>query len=480
MGTNVVVLGAGPGGYVAAVRAAQLGAEVTVIEKENPGGTCLNWGCIPSKIMKTTAELLERFKSAQQFGIESTGSVTADMTQLMKRKEKILQTQIKGILGLLNHHKIRYIKGNATITAKGIVTVQQSDDPDSISIEVPWDKLILAVGSEPLNIPAFAFDHQGIISSNDALCLTAVPESIVIVGGGVIGCEFASILSALGSRVTVVEALPRLLPLPSVDEACSAVLQREFKKRKIKFFVNRTVETVNGNAGSLKVTIGPSPFAEELKEKDKQPIEVETEKVLVCIGRKPNTDGLGLRKLGVQLDEKGWIVADEKLQTHVPDVYAIGDVLGPSRIMLAHVASHEGLVAAQNALGENETMQYNAVPGAIFTIPEIANVGLTESQALSEGIPYRADEVLFRTLGKAQVMGELSGIAKIVSEKETGRVIGVHLIGPHSTDLIAEGTLAVNAGLNIQTLSSTIHAHPTLAEIMMEAAFKASDRALHG
>ncbi|NNF98926.1 MAG: dihydrolipoyl dehydrogenase [Desulfobacteraceae bacterium] len=477
MSIKICILGAGPGGYVAAIRAAQLGADVTVIEKENPGGTCLNWGCIPSKIMKTTAELLERFKDAEQYGVHVDGAVSPDMTALMRRKEKILKTQIKGILGLLAHHKIRYIKGTGRIPGQGVAEVEL---PDGTSEKVAWDKLIISTGTVPLNIPDFPFDHERIISSNDALCLDKVPSSMVIVGGGVIGCEFACILSALGTMVTVVEALPRLLPLPSVDEECSTVLQREMKKRKIKFHVDKTVEKVDSSGDLLKVKVIPSPFATTLKEKDKEPIKIEAEKVLVCIGRKPNTKGLGFTDLGMDMDEKGWITVDDHMQTSVPGVYAIGDVLGPTHVMLAHVASHEGTLAAENALGATRKMQYNAVPGAIFTMPEVSNVGLTETQAGEQDIDYRSDTVLFRTLGKAQVIGELAGMAKIVSDNKTGRILGVHMIGPHATDLIAEGTLAVQTGIDVSTLADTIHAHPTLAEVMMEAAHKACDKAIHG
>ncbi|MGB5985794.1 MAG: FAD-dependent oxidoreductase, partial [Desulfobacterales bacterium] len=329
MTTKITILGAGPGGYIAAIRAAQSGAEVTVIEKENVGGTCLNWGCIPSKIMITTADLVEKFHRAQEFGIALEGTFKADMQRLMARKNAVIQSQIKGILGLFKHHNINYIQGAAAISGPNRVIVRQ---PAGDEAEVNWDKLIIATGTRPFELPALPFDGEKIISSNHALSLTQVPRSIVIVGGGVIGCEFAFILSALGASVIVVEALDRLLPLPSVDEDCSKVLQREMKKRKIKFIVNRTVDGFEPRGDDIKVTIGPSPFLKAPSEKDKQPMTLEVEQMLVCIGRTPNTADLGLETIGLKADPRGWIAANERMETEVPGVYAIGDVLGPAKI----------------------------------------------------------------------------------------------------------------------------------------------------
>lgn len=476
MSKKITVLGAGPGGYYAAVRAAQLGADVTIIEKDNVGGTCLNWGCIPSKIMKTTAELLNNMRRASEFGISTTGSVMPDMHKLMKRKQDVIKVQIRGIEELLSHHAITTIKGNGSVIKPGIVSVKTKTGE---TFEVIYEKLIVATGSEPMDINTFPFDGSQIISSNEALSLVEVPASMVIVGGGVIGCEFACILSALGCKVTIVEALDRLLPLPSVDQECSKILQREMKKTKINFMLNRTVEKVEKGENSLSVTIGPSSFIKDLNEADKEPVVLETDKLLVCIGRRPNTAGIGLENIGVALDKKGWITVDDKMRTNIPGVYAIGDVLGPTKIMLAHVASTEGLIAAENAVGKERTMSYDVIPGAIFTMPEVANVGLSEAQALEKGLAIRAESVLFRTIGKAQVMGEIAGIAKIISDANTGRVLGVHLIGPHATDLIAEGALAVQNGLTLKQIVQTIHAHPTLSEIIMEAALKSDNQAIH-
>ncbi len=477
MTTRITIIGAGPGGYVAAIRAAQMGAEVTIIEQDNVGGTCVNRGCIPSKIMKTTAEMLENFRRAQEFGIVADKNVSLDMQRLAARKEKIIQNQTKGILRLFDNHKIRYLRGHGYIKSSKLAEVNLAGNK---TVEVPWDRLILALGSQPLNIASFPFDGKKIISSNEALNLREVPKSILIVGGGVIGCEFAFIFKSFGSEVTIVEAMPRMLPLPSVDEDCSKVLQREMKKRKIKLMVNRIVKRVEDNGENVRAIIGPSPFNQEPKEKDIKPLTVEADMLLVCIGRSPNTANAGLERLGIRMDDRGWIIADERMETSVPDIYAIGDVLGPSKTMLAHVASSEGLVAAENVLEGNKVMNYKVVPGAIFTMPEVANVGLTEAQAREKGCNARSDSILFRTLGKAQVTGEIAGQAKIVSDVENGRILGVHIVGPHATDLIAEGTLAVQSGCTVAELAETIHAHPTLSEIMLEASFKALDRPLHG
>ncbi len=477
MTKKITIIGAGPGGYIAAIRAAQLGAEVTVIEEDNIGGTCLNWGCIPSKVMMTTAEMLSKFNRAEEFGIEIDGWIQLNMQRLMKRKKEVILNQAQGIRVLFKRHKINYIKGTGYITGPGRAIVKQQQVGE---LEVSWDKLILATGTRPSNISAFPFDGDKILSSNHALSLSEIPESIMILGGGVIGCEFAFMFSALGSHVTVVEALSRLLPIPSVDEDCSKVLQREMKKRKIDFIVNSTVNTIETVNGKLHIIIGPSPFLKNLSEKDKEPLIVKVDQMLVCIGRTPNTADIGLDILNVKLDEKGWVVADEQMKTTAPHVYAVGDILGPSKIMLAHVASTEGLVAAENAMGGNRIMDYHAVPGAIFTAPEVANVGLSESQAKQHGFNVRADSVLFRTLGKAQVIGEIAGLAKIVSDAESRKILGVHIIGPHATDLIAEATVAMQLGRTVNDLAETIHAHPTLAEIMLETAFKSLDRSLHG
>ena len=477
MPIKIIVIGGGPGGYVAALRAAALGGDVTLIEKENLGGTCLNWGCIPSKIMKNTADIFLKFLKADNFGIRVQGSVRPDMTTLMEKKDKILESQRQGIAALLKNSGVVLQMGRAVIKSKAIVEVISNDDDKK---QLDYDKLIIATGTKPLNVADFPFDHHHILSSNDILQLDAVPESLVIVGGGVIGCEFACIFSALGAKVTIVEALSRLLPLPAVDEDCSKLLLREMKKRKITVFCDTIVESSDIKKDLVSIHLELSPFTDNPKPKKLKTNVIEAQKMAVCIGRSALSSDLGLENIGLKTTPQGWIDANEKLETSVQGVYAIGDILGPEKVMLAHVASHEGIIAAQNAMGDEGIMDYDVIPGAIFTMPEIGTVGLSEVEAKKKGYDVEAFIVNFRSLGKAQAINELAGIAKMIVEKESNKVLGVHLIGAHATDLIAEATLAIQKGLSAEDIAHTIHAHPTLAEIMGEVSLKACGKPIHG
>ncbi|MCK5696192.1 MAG: dihydrolipoyl dehydrogenase [Desulfobacula sp.] len=476
MATKIIVIGGGPGGYISALRAAALGGDVTLIEKENLGGTCLNWGCIPSKIMKNSADIFLKFLKADKFGIKVQGSVSPDMTALMEKKDKILEIQRKGIASLLQKNGIDVEMGKAVL--KSLKTVEVIFD-DSKKKEFDYDKLILATGTKPLNVADFPFDHYHILSSNDLLQLDNIPKSIVIVGGGVIGCEFAFIFSALGSKMTIVEAMSRLLPLPSVDEDCSKLLLREMKKRKITVFCDTIVKSSNIKDDQVSIHLELSPFTDNPKPKKLKTHVIEAQKMAVCIGRSALSSHLGLENISLKTTPQGWIDADEHLATSVKGVYAIGDILGPQKVMLAHVASHEGIIAAQNAMGKVSTMNYDVIPGAIFTMPEIGTVGLSETEAQKRGYEVEAFSVNFRTLGKAQAIDELAGTAKMIVEKKSNKILGVHLIGAHATDLIAEATLAIQKGLTAEDIAHTIHAHPTLAEIMGEVSLKAIGTPIH-
>lgn len=476
MTKNIVIIGAGPGGYVAAIRAAQKGASVTLIEKSHVGGTCLNYGCIPSKVLKKTADLLEEIKKAGEFGIENCPTPSCNMASLIKRKEKIISDQAQGILSLLKKHQVNYVTGHAYIPKANYVEVTDNNTTDTYQ----WDNLILATGSRPATIPSLPFDAQNILSSDEALNLQTIPESITIVGAGVIGCEFAFIWNSLGSKVTLVEAMDRLLPLPSVDEDCSKLITREMKKQKINLQVNRIVQSVVREGSTLTLSYGPSPFATNLREKEREVTTGKTDKLIVCIGRKANSSDLGLENIGVETDQAGWVKADALLRTSAKDVYAIGDLLGPKKVMLAHVASTEGEIAIENCFGAEKTMQYDKIPGAIFTMPEIGNIGLTEKEARKKFTNVRGDSVLFRTSGKAQVLGEINGQAKIVSDADTGRILGVQIAGPHATDLLGEAGLAMSMGARVEDIAKTIHAHPTLAEVLFETSLKATNLPLHG
>lgn len=477
MTQKIMVIGGGPGGYVAALRAATLGADVTLIEKENLGGTCLNWGCIPSKIMKHTADMLHKSRQASDFGIKIDGPVLPDMAGLMARKDKILASQRAGIDGLLKARKISVIKGCAAVTGQGTLMVT---DEDGTKQPLNWDKLIIATGTKPMNVPDFAFDGKKILSSNDILVLDHVPESLTIVGGGVIGCEFAGIFNALGTKVTIVEAMSRLLSLPSVDGAMSKLLLREMKKQKITVYCDTVVTGCDTTGTGCRISLAKSPFTDNPKARDPKTDTLSSDLMAVCIGRTPLSAGLGLETIGLDTTGPGWIDVNDHMETAVENVYAIGDILGPSRVMLAHVASHEGLVAAANAMGGKDSMAYDAIPGAIFTMPEIGTVGVSEEEARKKGLEIDTASVNFRVLGKAHAIDEIAGEAKMIVEKSTGRVLGVHIIGPHATDLIAEATLAVEKGLTAKNIAHTIHAHPTLAEIMGEVAAKMTGMPLHG
>ena len=471
---------------MAALRAAALGGEVTLIEKEQLGGTCLNRGCIPSKIMKHTADLFLNMQKADKAGIKVEGSIIPDMLALMEKKNKILETQRKGIASLLQSSRIKLENAGAKIKASQKLELLFHDS--SIQ-ELEYDRLIIASGTEPLNVPDFPFDGRQILSSNDLLELDNIPKSIVIVGGGVIGCEFAFILSALGAEVTIVEAMSRLLPLPSVDEECSKLLQKEMKKRKIKVLCDTVVQSSAPLASapqasapkddSLDIHLGISPFTDNPAPKKLKTDKIKAEKLAVCIGRSPLSKDLGLEAIQLETSPRGWIEVDDRMETKIKDVYAIGDILGPEKIMLAHVASHEGIIAAENAMGQDRKMNYDAIPGAIFTMPEIGTVGLSEAEALKKGMEINCFSTNFRTLGKAHAIDEITGFAKMIVEKGSGKVLGVHIIGAHATDLVAEATLAINKGLSAQDIAHTVHAHPTLSEIMQELALKASGTAIH-
>lgn len=480
MSKKIVIIGGGPGGYVAALRAAALGGNVTLVERENLGGTCLNWGCIPSKIMKNSAELFLKCLKAGPLGIKIEGKITPDMQTLMAHKEKILSSQRIGIAALLQSRGVAVETGTGTIKSNGLVEVSNAGQ----IIQLGYEKLIIAVGTKPMDVADFPFDHKKILSSDDMLALENLPNVMTIIGGGVIGCEFAFIFSALGCQVTIVEAMSRLLPLPSVDEACSKLLLREMKKRKISVLLDTIVTKAEPSKEGVNIALAISPFTDNPKPQKLKTDLVASQIMAVCIGRTPLSENLGLENIGLSTTGPGWIPANAHMETSVENVYAIGDILGPDKIMLAHVASHEGLVAAENAMRSKtdpkSAMAYDVVPGAIFTSPEIGCVGLSESQANTKGFEVETASVNFRVLGKAQAIDEIAGEAKMIIEKTTHRVLGVHLIGPHATDLIAEATLAIKKGLTAEEIAHTIHAHPTLAEIMGELSSKAIGMPLHG
>ena len=466
MSTRIVIIGAGPGGYTAAFEAARLGAEVTLIERAAVGGVCLNQGCIPTKTWKTAAEYTDIVRKAGDYGVMTAGEPQLDLRRLLDRQRKVIDALGRGILTRLAKCGVRYLEGEGRADDPHHVRVLRSD---GVEEGIAADRLILATGSSPSCCPAIPFDGVQVISTSEALRLTAIPRTMLIVGGGVNGCEFASIFSALGAKTTIVEALPRLLPLPSIDEDSSAVLEREMKKRGITVLLNRCVEEVSFPEGKIAVRVVPFGRGGGASAPASEPLLLETDLVLATVGRAPNLGGMRLDRLGIETDASSWIMANERLETNIPDVYAIGDILGPHKSMLAHTAAAEGVVAARNALGARQTMDYTAIPVGVFTTPEAAGVGLTEAGACERGGEIRAATVHLRSLGRAQAMGEIAGHVKMVADSH-GKIIGVHIVGAHATDLIAEAVLALKMGASVEDLASTIHAHPTLPEAVRDAA----------
>lgn len=474
---RIVVLGGGPGGYVAAIRAAQLGAKVTLVEKDRIGGTCLHWGCIPTKVLKATAELLDALRSKEEMGIDLEGTPKLNLARLMARKRKVVEIQETGILKILSRLRVRHIQGVGRILGPGLLGLET---PSGESERLEWDRLILATGSRPLCLPSLPFDGERILSSSDVLDLEEIPFRVLIVGGGVIGCELACILKSLGSQVHVVEALERLLPLPALDLDSSTLMEREMRKRGIQVYLRQVVEKVQEQDGGLEVILGASHGLKAVPGRLQASKAVLVDRVVVCVGREPLSKGLGLEALGVEVDARGWIRVNQMLETSASGVLAVGDALGPSRPMLAHLASAEGLLAAENAIEEAKIMDYEAVPSAIFTSPEVACVGLSELQAKALGMDANSENFLMRGIGKAQILGEIAGQAKVVWEKGTKRLLGMQLIGPHVTELLGECTLALKMGAGLEDLARTIHPHPTLSEIFVELSRKALGTPLHG
>lgn len=456
---KLTIIGAGPGGYVAALKAAQLGAQVTVIEDTEVGGTCLNRGCIPTKALVASAEALHKAKNLEEFGIDVAGQITPNLSKIMERKNKVVSTQVKGIRSLFKSWGVNLIEGRGMLLTPGKVEVQKKDGSTEI---LETDKIIIATGSRPAQIPIFPFDGEHILSSDDALNIKSIPKSLLIIGAGVIGCEFACIFKELGTEVTMVEMMPRAVL--TEDPEISEILEKELKKKKIKLMTGVKVERVEGQHDGIHVYLADGK-------------ELVAEKLLVSIGRSLNTENIGLEAVGIKKGARGEILVNEKMETNIEGIYAIGDVTGG--ILLAHMASKEGIVAAYNASGIEKKIDYSVVPAAIFTSPEIGSVGLREHQAQDKGIKIKTGHFQFRALGKAHAMGEIAGMIKIVADADTDKVLGVHIIGPHASDLVHEGALAIKAGLTVKEVADMIHAHPTLAEGLMEAAEDVHGEAIH-
>ncbi|MCF8032760.1 MAG: dihydrolipoyl dehydrogenase [Desulfarculaceae bacterium] len=474
MANRVIVVGAGPGGYVAALKAASLGAEVKLIEQAEAGGTCLHWGCIPTKALRASAMALDQARRLEEYGIQAGGEPRANLSAVMARKDKIVATQTTGLGRLLAAWGVELVTGRARLLEPDRVEVTS---PEGGAQALDCDRLILAPGSSPADLPGLERDGEVVLNSDDALHLSEVPASLIIVGGGVIGCELAYILSTFGCAVTVVEALDRLLPIPSLDPEISKLLLREMKKRKIAVHTNKVVSRLERGADGVTAVLEPPPWLEP-PAKPGKPLELKAAKVLVSVGRRPAGGGMGLAEAGLVLDQ-GAVRVDDHLAA-APGVYAVGDVLGPGRPLLAHMASAEGKAAAANALGQVAEVDYRVVPAVAFTAPEVAWVGLSLEQALEQGLEAETSSFLPRGLGMAQALGELSGVMKLIHEKNSGKLLGAHLMGAHAGEMVHECALALKLGSTVSDMAHTIHAHPTMSEALAEAADAALGQCLHG
>lgn len=448
---DIAVIGGGPGGYVAAIRAAQLGAKVLVAEKEKLGGVCLNRGCIPTKTLLQSAKRWEDLKNCAEYGLWAE-NIGFDFAAVMDRKDKVVTQLQTGIVQLLKSHGITVVQGSAALTGENRLAVIQAEAITTYEA----GKIIIATGSRPMRLPVPGGDLPGVVDSDALLDIAAVPRSMVVIGAGAVGIEFAAVFRSFGCEVTVVEMLPAILP--SLDSDIVKRMALSLRKSGLKMLTGARVrEIIRKDDGELAVVV----------ETGKGEQQISAEKVLVASGRRPLTDRLGLDSAGVKYDAKG-IAVDEKMGTNIPGIFAIGDVTG--RYMWAHAASAAGLVAAENAMGGELAMDFSAVPGCIYTTPEIAAVGLTEQQAADAGKSAKVSRFNFAANGKAVSMNEPDGFVKIVAAAEDGKVLGMHIMGPHASDLIMEGVLAIKNKLTASQLAQSIHPHPSLAEAVMECA----------
>lgn len=449
---DVAIIGSGPCGYVAGIRAAQLGMKACVIEKDKIGGVCLNQGCIPTKALSASSMAFYNAGRAQEFGV-NIKDFSIDFQKVQERKENIVKKLSSGIEMLLKARKVELLRGAAEIKDSGRLTVGKE--------EIEAKNILIASGSLPFEIPGMEFDATHILSSTDALGMKEMPKSMVIIGGGVIGCEFASIFKTFGSDITIVEMMDQLLP--NEDTEVARKIEQIFKKRGIKIFTKTKVEKIEKRKGSINAMLSGGTA-------------LSADKVLVCVGRRPNSEGMGIEAIGVER-EKAWIKVGKGFRTNIKNVYAAGDVRGG--VLLAHLASREGICAIETMAGKKPEIDYNVVPSCIFTHPEISSVGLNETQAKEKGIDSRPRKFLFSAIGKAHVVGESEGFIKLVVEAKSDKILGAQIIGPHATELIAEISPCVQFGITSEKLASVIHAHPTLSEAIQEVSEAVHNKAIH-
>ena len=458
---DLIIIGAGPGGYVAAIRAAQLGMKVACVEKEPAlGGTCLRIGCIPSKALLDSSELYEQAREKlETHGIKVSG-VELDLPTMMRRKDKVVKGLTAGVGSLFKKNGVTHVRGSAQIVAAGTVTVVGAD-----SGTLTAKSILIATGSEPTPLPGVDFDGRSIVNSEEALSFAAVPARLLVVGAGAIGLELGSVWARLGSKVKVVEFMDRILP--TMDKELGGALKKLLEKQGLSFQLSTSAKSASVSGSEVRVTIegGGQTSTESF------------DKVLVAVGRRPHTTGLGLDEAGVKLDTKRRVVIDERFRTSVEGIYAIGDVIrGP---MLAHKAEEEGIACVEMLAGQAGHVNYDAVPNVVYTWPEFASVGKTEEECAEQGREVKIGKFPFFANGRARAMEERDGQVKIIADARTDRVLGVHILGPRASDLIAESALAIEFGSSAEDIARTCHAHPTLPEAVKEAALGVAGRSIH-
>ena len=462
---DLLIIGGGPGGYVAAIRAAQLGMAVACVEKRGAlGGTCLNVGCIPSKALLHSSE---RFAEAKghlaDHGIE-LGDVRLDLAKMMARKDKVVRDLTKGIEFLFEKNKVDYIRGAGSIRSPGRVAVELLDGGSEV---LEAEDIIVATGSEPMRLPGLEIDEDRIVTSTGALELDEVPNRLIVIGAGVIGLELGSVWARLGAEVTVVELLDHVLQ--GMDREIGRLTQRVLKKQGLEFRLSNRVSGARKTKSGVVVTLEPTEGGEAS--------ELEADIVLVCVGRRPYTEGLGLEGVGVKTDERGFIGVDERFQTSVPGIYAIGDCIpGP---MLAHRAEDDGIVCVEMLAGQSGRIDYDLVPAVVYTWPEVAGVGKTEERLKEEGTRYRVGKFPFKANSRSRATGDTEGQVKILADARSDRVLGVHIIGPMAGDLIMEAVIAMEFGGTAEDIARTVHHHPGMGEAVKEAALAVDGRAIH-
>lgn len=459
MERELLIIGGGPGGYEAAIRGAQLGVSVTLIEEDKLGGTCLNRGCIPTKTLYKNAEIINSLKNMDEFGVQLS-DYKVDMTRVQSRKNEIVNGLVTGIDQLLKGNGVEVIKGRASFKGSKIIEVVTEKGTEELTAK----NIIIAAGSSALTVPVPGIDLPGVVTSDEILNFNDVPKSLAILGGGVVGVELAGIFASLGSQVTIIEFLPKILY--RLDDELSKKLTVYLKKQGIKIITGSALKEIQSSDKGLKLIVG----------NDKGTTELVCDYLLSAAGRKPNVEGLNLELSNIEYDKKG-IKVDGNYKTSSDGVYAIGDVIGGT--MLAHVASEEGKACVENIYGHNSKINYNAIPSCVFTFPEAASVGMTEDEAKENNVEYISGKSMFGANGKALSMGEGEGFVKVLAEKKSHKIIGVHIMGPHASDIVHEGSLAIQNGLTVEDIKESVFAHPTLSEVFYEAVCGCTGEAIH-